>query len=68
MEPCQGPATCSGLLMKIRWAGSEILWLQVGIGAGLKVKMVWWLPSQPYITASLTNGRILNTHDNKTGM
>lgn len=32
MGPCQGPATCSCLLMKIGFAVSEVLWLQVGTG------------------------------------
>ena len=40
MEPCQGPATCSKLLMKIGWVRSEILWLQVGTGAVLRAKIV----------------------------
>lgn len=57
MEPWQGPATCSRLLMKIGWAGSEILWLQVDIGAVLKV------------TAYITPGRwrIHNTNNNTKG-
>lgn len=45
MEPCQDSATCSFLLMKIGWAGSEVLWLQVGTGAFSRATAVWWLLS-----------------------
>lgn len=60
MEPCQGPATCSRLLMKIGWAESDIEWLPVGMGAVLKATVVWRLPS-------LTQQPLTDTHDNKKG-
>lgn len=66
MEPCQGPATCSGPLMKIGWAASEILWLQVGIGAVLKVNgpVVFHLRSpRDATTASIAPGRWKNVRE-----
>lgn len=43
-------ATCSRVLMKIGWAGSRILWLQVDTGAVLMAEVLYSSLYQAWLT------------------